>query len=556
MPRPYPLNFKPGVQRDGTRVDSECSVDAQWTRWRMGRPRKMGGYRTITSEVQGKGRRIFMYYKGGQVITHIGHSHGIEQVVFDTEGNFISRVDRTPPNFIGGIEPGWTIDALFDTTSEAIQLLAHSTPNVGVIADNVRTPPFVGLIDAVTPLAQLGNPDSTFGGNYTQPQFSGGLVCVQPFLFSFDSDGRIGWSAPNIPDTLGVSGGNSGAGIARVSAQKFLSGMPLRGGGGNSPAALFWSLSEVVTANFTGPPEWFRFNTPSPSSSILAGATTIEYDGLYYWAGVDRFLMFNGTVVEVPNNYNADWFFDNMNWAYAGKSFAFKVPRFGEIWFCAPLFGATEPSHAVIYNTREKCWYDTVLPDGGRSAGFFAQGFRFPVMSGVSQGADGFQLWLHETRGKNRIDRSGPQPIRAYVSTPFMGGPMASPPDSHGLSVGQLEADMLQTGDMAIVGSGGSNPRGSDIPTDAAILKADPATADEQLVGVKMSRRYLRMIFESNTMNGDFVFGRNILHVEAGDQKMSGGVGKPLSTPPDRTAIPADPPLTIPSTPLSDFTEE
>jgi len=383
MSRPYPLDFQPGVQRDGTRVDSKCSVDAQWTRWRNGRPRKMGGYRTITDGIGGIGRRIHMFYQGREVFGHIGHSHGIDKVVFDLEGNFISRVDRTPANFIGGIEPGWTIDALFDTTSEAVQIIAHSTPNVGVVPTNVRTPPFIGLMDDTEPLKQLGNPSSTFGGNYTKPQVAGGIVCVQPFLFSFDSDGRIGWSAPNIPTTLGISGGTIGAGIARVSAQKFVAGMPLRGGGANSPAALFWSLSEVVSANFTGPPEWFRFNTASPSSSILAGATVIENDGLYYWAGVDRFLMFNGTVVEIPNSFNADWFFDNLNPSYAGKSFAFKVPRYGEIWFCAPLFGATEPSHAAIYNIREKCWYDTVLPEGGRSAGHFAQGFRFPIMTGV-----------------------------------------------------------------------------------------------------------------------------------------------------------------------------
>jgi len=167
-----------------------------------------------------------------------------------------------------------------------------------------------------------------------------------------------------------------------------------------------------------------------------------------------------------------------------------------------------------------------------------------------------YQLWLHETLGKNKITREGATPIRAYVSTPFFGGPMANPPDSHGVSAGLLEADIIQQGDIAIIGSGGFNPRASDIPTDAAILKADPANSDEQLVGLKMSRRYLRVIFESNTMNGDYIFGRNVLHVEAGDQKMSGGTGKPLSTPPDRTAIPVDPPLTIPSTPLSDFTEE
>ena len=108
----------------------------------------------------------------------------------------------------------------------------------------------------------------------------------------------------------------------------------------------------------------------------------LEYDGIYFWMGVDRFLMFNGVVREVPNQYNLNFFFNNINFTWRQKAFAFKVPRWGEIWFCAPLGNATECNHAMIYNVREGFWYDTSLPSTGRTNGIFASVCQIPVYDG------------------------------------------------------------------------------------------------------------------------------------------------------------------------------
>jgi hypothetical protein len=92
--------------------------------------------------------------------------------------------------------------------------------------------------------------------------------------------------------------------------------------------------------------------------------------------------MYNGVVKEVPNPLNQNWFFDNLNYAQRQKVFAFKVPRWGEIWWCFPYGDATECSHAVIFNVREQTWYDTILPNGGRCNGQYAKVYRYPIMSG------------------------------------------------------------------------------------------------------------------------------------------------------------------------------
>ena len=100
----------------------------------------------------------------------------------------------------------------------------------------------------------------------------------------------------------------------------------------------------------------------------------------YYWCGVDRFLLYNGVVKEIPNNFNQNYFFDNLNYAQRQKVYATKVPRFGEIWWFYPKGDSTECNDAIIYNIRENCWYDAGTALGSRrSAGYFSQVFHYPI---------------------------------------------------------------------------------------------------------------------------------------------------------------------------------
>jgi hypothetical protein len=87
--------------------------------------------------------------------------------------------------------------------------------------------------------------------------------------------------------------------------------------------------------------------------------------------------------MDMTNDMNQNYFFDNLNYAQRQKVWGTKVTRFGEIWWFYPRGDSTECNDAIIYNVREKTWYDAGSSVGAtRTAGYFSQIFTYPVMAG------------------------------------------------------------------------------------------------------------------------------------------------------------------------------
>jgi len=195
---------------------------------------------------------------------------------------------------------------------------------------------------------------------------SGGICILNPYTILYGSNGYWAWSTPSAPlDFI-----STGSGQANITQQKILKGLPLRGGGGLSPAGLFWSVDSLVRATFVGGTQLWQWDTISAQISVLNANCIVEVDGTYYWAGDDgRFYVYNGVVRELQNSLNLNWFYDHINDSNDGKVFAIRNPRWGEIWWVYPRDNNTEPDAAVIYNYRENTWYDTQLLGTGRSAG-------------------------------------------------------------------------------------------------------------------------------------------------------------------------------------------
>jgi hypothetical protein len=232
-----------------------------------------------------------------------------------------------------------------------------------------------------------GSQTLTFNNNVS---VSGGVVSLHPYVFVYGNDGVIRNCSAGDPSDWVSADANE----VNVATGKIVKGLPVRGGS-NAPSGLFWSLDSLIrvsfspqtlgvsgTANF-GVTNFWRFDIISSQTSILSSQCVIEYDGIYYWIGVDRFLLYNGVVKEIPNPMNQDYFFDNLNYTQRQKVWATKVPRYGEIWWYYPRGDSEECNDAIIYNVRENTWYDAGTALGTRrSAGYFSQVFAFPVAAG------------------------------------------------------------------------------------------------------------------------------------------------------------------------------
>ena len=142
------------------------------------------------------------------------------------------------------------------------------------------------------------------------------------------------------------------------------------------------------------------------------------------------------------------------------KVFAFKVPRYGEIWWCYPRGKAEECTHAVIYNVREKTWYDTELPNDGRSAGHFSNAFRSPILSGTKIIDNTFKAWLHE-KGSNEIDGSRLNSIKSYFETADLSNIVQG--KNKNLRISSIEPDFVQNGPMTVQVTGRKNARAKEI---------------------------------------------------------------------------------------------
>lgn len=445
----FSLDTLPGIQRDGTVFDRQFYTDGRWVRFQRSRPRKIGGYREIVNNLAGPSRGIYVNPQNNFNDVYSGYSDGLQVVPISNAGVGSGVTDITLTNFTPNVNNLWQFDTYTDTNGTNNQiLLAHPGQNLADINNSVDTPVLGNVIGTTTASAigvftiaatlnatttvtvasttQIGagqvvtgtnipsgttvtvvNNATTFtisaaatgSGSVTltinnQISVSGGVVVLHPYVFVYGNAGLIkNCSAGNINDWVSAD-----ANEVNVATGKIVQGLPVRGGT-TSPSGLFWSIDSLIrvsytpttiTSGATTSTLYWRYDLISSQSSILSSQSVIEYDGIYYWCGVDRFLMYNGVVKEIPNPFNQNYFFDNLNYEQRTKVFVTKVPRFGEVWWFYPKGSSTECNDAIIYNIRENCWYDAGEALGSRrSDGYFSQVFHYPINADWNVNATG-----------------------------------------------------------------------------------------------------------------------------------------------------------------------
>lgn len=518
----YPLMTSPGIKRDGTALDGNNYTDGLWCRFRNGRPKKIGGFREV---INLNSANVTANYptspvRGLQMLTTHGiylatmHGNGITQISADLNGIGGSCYDRTPAGWAAADDKSMSMGVLYNTADTTAVLIAHAAQDLLDITSSTALPIYYG-IDNATGVALVT----------TTKSVSGGACVIGPFVFAYGSNGEIAnCSTNNVTDWATAA---TFANRAFPASTKVVAGLPLRGGS-NAPAGIFWSLSELIRVSFTGGTAIWRYDIMSDQSSILGKNTVVEYDGVYYWPGIDRFLMYNGVMKEVPNQLNADFFFDNVNMAYRNKCWGMRVARWGEIWWLFPKGSATECNWALIYNVRENTWYDTPInPDfsGGRSAGFPARELPVTYMAeavpNTTGGLTSYRVFQHEF-GVDKVTGESQTAIRSYFETSDIGfasgGPSGQGTENPNAQtrITRVEPDFVQSGDMTMVVTGSSYA--NETPTDSESYPV-PESADAATVDAREQKRLLRLRFESNVIGGDYMAGKLLMHLEPGDER-------------------------------------
>lgn len=541
------------------------------------------------------------------------------KVWLDNTPVFVGDVDLQADPSIGNYRVTWQFDAIFSPAGGNLQVLAHPGYNLQNIDNGVVSQVLIGNItpDSTDTWNFSGLSDSA-GQNPTYKPISidGGVCVLYPFIFVYGSSGYI--ANNNVSSTYSsqtpYDWNGPFANQVNVASSKIVKGLPMRGGT-NSPSGLFWATDSLIRVSFNSQATslYWTYDIISSQISIMSSNAVVEMDGIYFWMGVDRFYLYNGSVQVLPNDKNVNWLFNNLNYEQRQKVWATKIPRYNEIWFFYPRGTATECTDAIIYNVKDKLWYDAGSATGSqRSCGYTTELFPTPIWAdwnytpifsvpfniiahpaslpapnanqfyldgnqtitfspgdsvsfstvdtfnktyiisnsvnifnttigtpGVTRVtvtenfvpsptvgetvyfvAGGFNIWQHEY-GLNQIALTGETAVYSSITTSDISW-LTGTPSQDGLvgvnrrmHLRRVEPNFLQVGTIAMTILGRKFASGP-FEENSGPYYFDPDTGK---IDLRVEHRLLRLQFISNTIDGNFEMGRNLITAEFGDER-------------------------------------
>ena len=448
----FPITYKPGILRDGSPFQGSYCTKGQWVRFFRGQPQNIGGMRNYIIYQQGTPQILtpnsiptncIIYYdsKGDKhILLGISPTYGpgLSSVIDVTYTSTSSQTNTYSSTYTN---PTNTL-----TQFVVVISIINSLPTQIILCLGMKNYTDINSSEAISTILAKESTDGFFQVNF--PDFvlqeaTGGMLYVGNRLFYYGSNGLVRWSS------IAQKKSNEETHLQKpflffkdkysinISTDKVIYGAEWRGGA-NSPTIIFWTLSSVVLiTNTTGSnnqviddPDDLSFSRKvlSRDSSILSSNSVVEYDGIFYWPGTQRFFVFNGVVLPLENNLNRQTFFDSLDMSKRQKVFGVKNVSRDEIWWFYPEKGKDANvgcTRAVIYNVVDNTWYDT---DIERAAGYFDNtgGNMYTVGKNFSpyEGDNNSYVWEHEV-GNDQVNlyKEVDQQVKAipsFFTTPII----------------------------------------------------------------------------------------------------------------------------------------
>ena len=546
----FPLALKGGgILKDGGDLtdsnklfQNEFCTDGQWVRFYQGKPKKIGGQRALADvfdedDTLPQDINCFTSIWAGDNLIHI--AAGPDGIYTNTSSIAVPTTLLNVWQHVIPLDPIrnedilWQINTVIRTNINEQGLARGPAQTSVVMFGSYNKNNINNTIPGLLYKANItGNTLGAFNTFFIYPivvedviekdlpNLNGGMCFVDNLLFLYGTKGTVTWSKRT--DPFHFNGGSSGR--VNVSNDKVIYGAGVRGGS-NPPTLLFWTINSVVkvsnqsnSASATALPE-FQVDIITRESSILSSRSIVEYDGMFFWLGVDRIFLYNGVVREVLNNTNFDWFFSKLDIRRRQLVFGIKNAEKGEIWWYFPVIGVLGGcTAALIYNIRENTWYNTdIKRDCGIFEGSSGKMFTYgKALVGTGLTQDRNYIWEHEVGVNQMLGEADTIGIPSSFTTPTISLTSFNPLGEGAgvdnlISIERIEPDFgLATGDTMLM-TINSRYYASDALTKSDAIEL---TGGVGKVDLRFQGRNISFTFASSK---NFQFGHTLIGMKVGD---------------------------------------
>lgn len=256
---------------------------------------------------------------------------------------------------------------------------------------------------------------------------------------------------------------------------------------------LIFTDKSTFSMQYINAPFYYKFNTLTNNTGLIAPHAGVEVDGVVYWLGNNAFFVYDGVVKKLDCSvYN--YYFDENSEGYINslqkdKIFCGVNKVYNEIIWFLPTGDSLENNRYIIYNYAEKVWYDGTI---NRSTWEPSSIFEQPLAT--SAGTENSAVYTHNV-GLN----DGSNPMNSYIKTGFFD--IADGDDM--MFVTQFIPDFNLSGVLNLT------LEYRKAPFDNAVSKGPyQITNTTTKLPVRVRGREISLLFQNQGLNNDFRFGK------------------------------------------------